>query len=242
MNFSPSTLAPEIPADATLNGSAKAQAARTAAGIGSLENDGSAAEVTDEQLIARYRNNADRAIYETLMRRYEREIYAYLRRYIGNAEMAEDAFQGTFLQVHLKCHQFDPTRRFRPWLYAIATNQAIDVQRRNKRHKLVSLDRPSGGQDDDRGGSWSDKLVGAGIDPLSEASREENGRWVHEAVESLGEPMQQVVELVYYQGMKYREAADVLGIPVGTVKSRLHAAVHRLTGLWDDSHESIREA
>ena len=42
------------------------------------------------------------------MRRYEREMYSYLRRYIGNAEMAEDAFQGTFLQVHLKCHQFDP--------------------------------------------------------------------------------------------------------------------------------------
>ncbi|MEM6779199.1 MAG: RNA polymerase sigma factor [Planctomycetota bacterium] len=198
-------------------------------------------EWSDEELITEYRRAGDRSLYETLMRRYEREIFAYLRRYIGNAEMAEDAFQGTFLQVHLKCHQFDATRRFRPWLYAIATNQAIDVQRRNKRHRIVSLDRTAGNQDDDRGGSWSEKLVGSSTDPLVEASREENGRWVHEAVESLGVPMQQVVELVYYQGMKYREAAEVLGIPVGTVKSRLHAAVHRLSGLWDETHEPAPE-
>ncbi|MEP6170400.1 MAG: sigma-70 family RNA polymerase sigma factor, partial [Rhodopirellula bahusiensis] len=125
------------------------------------------AEQTDEQLVAKYRTSGRRDIYETLMRRYEREIYAYLRRYIGNAEMAEDAFQGTFLQVHLKCNQFDLTRRFRPWLYAIATNQAIDVQRRNKRHRMVSLDRPASGQEDDRGGSWSEKLEGAITDPLA---------------------------------------------------------------------------
>lgn len=230
MNVSTSTLAPEKP----INGSA-------APGDQPLRRSGQSVdpehEITDEELIARYRKNGDRVIYETLMRRYEREIYAYLRRYMGNAEMAEDAFQGTFLQVHLKCHQFDLNRRFRPWLYAIATNQAIDVQRRNKRHRMVSLDRPSGGQEDDRGGSWSEKLVGCSVDPLAEASRQENGRWVHQAVASLGEPMQQVVELVYYRGLKYREAAETLGIPVGTVKSRLHSAISQLTGLWDSSHE-----
>jgi len=231
MNFSTSTTAPEKP----INVSTQVSASRRPA----VESDDSGHEITDEQLIARYRKTQDRAIYETLMRRYEREIFAYLRRYIGNAELAEDAFQGTFLQVHLKCGQFDQSRRFRPWLYAIATNQAIDIQRRNKRHKLVSLDRPSGGQEDDRGGSWSEQLIGASRDPLAEAAREENGRWVHQAVESLGEPMQQVVELVYYRGLKYREAADVLGIPVGTVKSRLHSAISRLSGLWEDSHEPI---
>jgi RNA polymerase sigma-70 factor (ECF subfamily) len=190
---------------------------------------------SDEQLLAQYRETGDRALFESLIRRYEREIYSYLRRYIGNAEMAEDAFQGTFLQVHLKCHQFDSDRRFRPWLYAIATNQAIDVQRRNKRHRMVSLDRSSSGEKDDRGNSWSEKLVGDSPDPLMAASNGENSQWVNESVESLGESMQQVVQLVYYQGLKYREAADVLGIPVGTVKSRLHAAVQRLGLLWEES-------
>ena len=190
---------------------------------------------SDERLLARYRETGDRALFESLIRRYEREIYSYLRRYIGNAEMAEDAFQGTFLQVHLKCHQFDSDRRFRPWLYAIATNQAIDVQRRNKRHRMVSLDRSSSGEKDDRGNSWSEKLVGDSPDPLMAASNGENSQWVNESVESLGESLQQVIHLVYYQGLKYREAADVLGIPVGTVKSRLHAAVQRLGLLWEES-------
>jgi RNA polymerase sigma-70 factor (ECF subfamily) len=196
---------------------------------------------SDEQLLAQYRETGDRALFESLIRRYEREIYSYLRRYIGNAEMAEDAFQGTFLQVHLKCHQFDSDRRFRPWLYAIATNQAIDVQRRNKRHRMVSLDRSSSGEKDDRGNSWSEKLVGDSPDPLMAASNGENSQWVNESVESLGESMQQVVQLVYYQGLKYREAADVLGIPVGTVKSRLHAAVQRLGLLWEESRRESED-
>ncbi len=196
-------------------------------------------EVSDEEMLANYRACGDRAIFESLMRRYEREIFSYLRRYTGSAELAEDAFQGTFLQVHLKCHQFDADRRFRPWLYAIATNQAIDVQRRNKRHKMVSLDR-STGEDDGRGGSWTDKLVGEVPDPLWVAAREENGRWVHQAVDTLGDSMQQVIQLVYYQGLKYREAAEVLGIPVGTVKSRLHAAVQKLGLMWEETHEGVQ--
>lgn len=200
--------------------------------------DTTTSDVSDESLIAQYRDTGDRHLYETLIRRYEREIYSYLRRYIGNAELAEDAFQGTFLQVHLKCQQFDQTRRFRPWLYAIATNQAIDVQRRNKRHRMVSLDRSSATEKDDRSGSWSEKLVGDSPDPHLVASDQENSRWVHESVSGLAESMQQVIHLVYYQGMKYREAAEALGIPVGTVKSRLHAAVQRLGLLWDDTHQS----
>ena len=197
--------------------------------------------LSDEVIITQYRETGDRSLYEVLINRYEREIYSYLRRYIGNSEMAEDAFQGTFLQVHLKCHQFDVTRRFRPWLYAIATNQAIDVQRRNKRHRMVSLDRTSGSDNEQRSGSWSEKLVGASPDPLASAAKAENGAWVHSAVSSLAEPMQQVIHLVYYQGLKYREAADALGIPVGTVKSRLHAAVQRLGGMWSDSHQDTND-
>ena len=206
-----------------------------------VESAATQSDVSDESLVAQYRESGDRGLFETLIRRYEREIYSYLRRYIGIAEMAEDAFQGTFLQVHLKCAQFDSSRRFRPWLYAIATNQAIDVQRRNKRHRMVSLDHSSGGDRDGSDGSWSEKLVGSTSDPHHVASDQENGRWVHDSVSSLGESMQQVVQLVYYQGMKYREAADILGIPVGTVKSRLHAAVQRLGILWEETHNPSKD-
>lgn len=190
-------------------------------------------QLSDEDLLVTYTQTGQRAVFEALMMRYQREIYSYLRRYLGDAEMAEDAFQSTFLQVHLKSEQFEAGRKFRPWVYAIATNQAIDLQRRNKRHRMASLDR-TGSSDADS--HWSEKLVGKDPDPWTEASVRENREWVQTTVDQLSESMQRVVQLVYYQGLKYREAAEVLGIPVGTVKSRLHAAVNRLNQLWEDSH------
>ena len=104
-------------------------------------------DYSDDQILAIYKRKGDRELFAHLVRRYERELYGYLRRYVGNAEMAEDVFQATFLQIHLKCEQFDEGRRFRPWLYTIATNQAIDAQRRNKRHRMASLDRTAKSDD-----------------------------------------------------------------------------------------------
>src|ERR1700736_5232226 len=97
------------------------------------------AQPSDEELLVRHRDHADRQAFADLVHRYERELFSYLRRYLGDANMAEDTFQATFLQVHLKSDQFEEGRKFRPWLYTIATNQAIDAQRRNKRHRNVSL-------------------------------------------------------------------------------------------------------
>ncbi len=192
--------------------------------------------LSDEQLLLQYRAEGRRELFSTLLRRYERELFNYLRRYLGDAGMAEDAFQATFLQVHLKCDQFDEGRRFRPWLYTIATNQAIDAQRRNKRHRMISLDRVGNGTDGDEVGKLVDLLVSGAGDPLDHVSQFERGEWVREALGELSEQMRSVVHLVYYEGMKYREAADVLSIPVGTVKSRLHAAIAKLNEFWTDAH------
>lgn len=192
--------------------------------------------LTDEQLLLHYREDGRREYFSMLVRRYERELFNYLRRYLGDAGMAEDAFQATFLQVHLKCGQFEEGRRFRPWLYTIATNQAIDAQRRNKRHRMISLDRMGSGGDGDEVGKLVDLLVGDDGDPSDQVLRVERGEWVREALDELSEQMRSVVHLVYYEGMKYREAAEVLSIPVGTVKSRLHAAVAKLNEFWTDTH------
>jgi RNA polymerase sigma-70 factor (ECF subfamily) len=193
------------------------------------------AEWSDEDLILAYQDEGNRRAFEELVHRYERELYNYLRRFLGHAEMAEEVFQNTFLQVHLKCDQFQPGRRLRPWLYTIATNQAIDAQRRNRRHKMVSLDRRGGDSSGDQG-------VGALIGLLESsephpAERFESAQWrerIAEAVDELAEPLRLVVELVYFQGLKYREAADVLSIPVGTVKSRLHTAIYKLNRALTD--------
>ena len=192
----------------------------------------SGAQLTDEELVVESRTDGDREVFALLVRRYERELYSYLRRYLGSAEMAEDVFQATFLQVHLKCDRFDENRRFRPWLYTVATNQAIDAQRRNKRHRMVSLDRSVSADNVDIG-ALVDLLEGNEKDPLENVSQLERGQWVQEALDGLSESMRSVVHLVYYQGMKYREAAEILDIPVGTVKSRLHAAIIKLYDSWD---------
>lgn len=185
---------------------------------------------SDEELLLVYRKTGERGAFEELVHRYEAELYSYLRNYLGDAQMAEDAFQTTFLQIHLKCEQFEEGRKVRPWLYTVATNQAIDAQRRNRRHRIASLDRccTGNGQEDEEGGALMNLLDSAEIDPGDQFQMAEEGQYVREAVDQLPDVLRQAVLLVYYQGMKYREAAQVLGVPVGTVKSRLHAAISKL--------------
>src|ERR1700722_13999698 len=132
---------------------------------------------TDEQLLADYRQQGDRQAFAAIVHRYERELFSYLRRYLGDATMAEDAFQATFLQVHLKCDQFEEGRKFRPWVYTIATNQAIDAQRRNKRHRNVSLDRNSRPAGQDELGSLVDLLVSKEPDPESRLDEAQRKAW-----------------------------------------------------------------
>jgi len=191
---------------------------------------------TDEELLLGYRSRGDRRAFDELVHRYERELFGYLRHYLGNAEMAEDVFQQTFLQVHLKCEQFEPGRKVRPWLYTVATNQAIDLQRRNRRHRMVSLDRRAAVNSEDETGGLVELLVSPEPDPVEQAESAERGEQVRRAIEGLPEQTKQVVILVYFQGLKYREAAEVLSIPVGTVKSRLHAAIHKLSEALTRTH------
>jgi RNA polymerase sigma-70 factor, ECF subfamily len=185
---------------------------------------------TDEKLLLSYRTERDGGVFEELVHRYEKELYGYLRHYLGDAEMAEDVFQHTFMQVHLKCDQFEPGRKVRPWLYTVATNQAIDYQRRNRRHRMTSLNRAARNSAEEGTGALVELLGEPEGGPADNAESAEQYDELRRAVDSLSEQSRQVVMLVYFQGLKYREAADVLGVPVGTVKSRLHAAMQKLTG------------
>lgn len=189
--------------------------------------------LTDEQLLLEYRATGKASRFAQLVHRYERELYGYLRRYLGDANAAEDAFQQTFLQVHLKCGQFQASRKVRPWLYTIATHQAIDAQRRSRRQRMTSLDlvrteREGAGD----AGNLLDLLAEEGPGPRQRLELEERREWVTRALDDLPESLKATVTLVYFQGLPYREAADVLSIPVGTVKSRLHTAISRLHAAW----------
>lgn len=180
---------------------------------------------TDERLLLEYQAKRDERVFEELVKRYETELHSYLWHYMNDAEMADDVFQQTFLQVHLKCDQFEPGRKVRPWLYTIATNQAIDAQRRGRRHRMASLDRMGFATGDDS----SDLQGRTEASPSEGAEAAEQSRCLRSVIDDLPEQSKQVVMLVYFQGLKYREAADILLIPVGTVKSRIHIAMQKLT-------------
>lgn len=189
----------------------------------------------DEQLLLDYRVSGDQELLSELIRRYERELYSYLRRFLGDASLAEDAFQNTFMQVHTKSHLFDGKRRFRPWLYTIATNQAIDLQRRNKRHQLASLDRPQKSAHAEVG-TLMNLLESDDLSPADKFDLRERMDWMRNAVAALPDQLAAAIGLVYFRGMKYREAAEELAVPVGTVKSRLHSAVQQLGDAWEQTH------
>jgi RNA polymerase sigma-70 factor (ECF subfamily) len=185
-------------------------------------------EATDEQLFDRFRSG-DAQAFEALVHRYERPLFGYLNRYLGSAELAEDVFQATFLRVFLKGEVFQEGREFRPWLYAIATHKAIDVQRHERRHRHVEHSRSRAAVE---GHSPLDTVAARGTTPDEQVSDREEGRRVHAAVEKLSEVQRRAVQLVYEQGLAYREAAALMGVPVGTVKSRLHSAILTLARAW----------
>ncbi len=192
---------------------------------------GAAPGVSDEELLMAYRDSGDRASLEMLIRRYQTELFSFLRRYLGDDGLAEDAFQLTFLQVHKKAELFDSSRRFRPWLYGVATNQAIDLKRREKRRRHRSLD-VLGSSNDLRETTQASALPDhrdTSIDPLVVQEQSEQ---IQAALAELGEPGRSALELVYLQGMQYRDAAEILDVPVGTVKSRVHTAIRKLADIW----------
>ena len=79
-------------------------------------------------------------------------------------------------------------------------------------------------------------MASSDANPAETVDLDESRNWVRRALLDLPEHLRSVITLVYYQGMKYREAADALAIPVGTVKSRMHTAVLKLNEAWNDSH------
>lgn len=192
--------------------------------------------ISDETLLARYCSQGDVAAFEALVHRYEKPIYNYLWRYMRSATLAEEVFQATFLRVHEKCGLFATHRKFRPWLYSVATHQAIDAMRKEGRHQAASLDAEHS-QDTSDLGKLLDLLHSATPTPLELAEREERAEWTRRAVDALPDHQRVVVLLIFFQGLKYREVAEILQIPEGTVKSRVHKALLALNQAWRRGHQ-----
>ena len=185
--------------------------------------------IADEQLFRWFRERHDDQAFAALVYRYERPLFAYLRRLLHSDQLAEDVFQSTFLRIHQKRRSFDVTRRFQPWLYAVATRQAIDALRREKRHRRTAPQSAGAGL---IGDTTLDDMPAADATPVEQVARREERQRVRAAVGRLSAVQQRAVQLIYGEGLAYREAAGVLGVPVGTVKSRVHSAILALGGSW----------
>jgi RNA polymerase sigma-70 factor (ECF subfamily) len=190
-------------------------------------------QITDEHLIEAFRSGDEKAFAE-LVRRYERELYNFLFRFLGRQAAAEDVFQEAFLQVHLSVDRFETHRRFRPWLYTIAANKARDYLRREKRRPAVQL---TGSGDDDDGTRMLQEMVRDDTTPDVVLHEKEQKELVRKVVASVPEHLREILVLGYFEQLSYKDMAEVLGIPLGTVKSRLHAAVASFGKLYRAASE-----
>jgi RNA polymerase sigma-70 factor (ECF subfamily) len=175
--------------------------------------------VTDEQLL---RDGNDGAMAE-LVGRYERPLVHFLLRMVGERAAAEDLFQETFLRLHRGRFTFDARLPLRPYLYRIAVNAAREMLARNaSRPRPVSLDGPSGGV------SAVDCPADEAGDPVALEEGGEMKERVRSAVAALPPAEREVVHLRVFEGLKFREIAQITGVPLATAKSRMLYALRRL--------------
>jgi RNA polymerase sigma-70 factor (ECF subfamily) len=179
------------------------------------------AEISDEQLFDLFRSG-DESAFAQLVRRYEKPLYNFLAKFLGQFSLAEDVFQETFLQVHISAASFESHRRFRPWLYTIASNKARDLMRSRARRPAIQITAPD--DDSDAGQIW-DILLRDETTPVEVLEKKQQRQLVRKTVFLLPEHLREILVLAYFKQLSYKELAQVLDIPLGTVKSRLHSAV-----------------
>ncbi len=202
----------------------------TDSGVGPRAGSARADDRTDEQLFLRFRENGDAEAYRSLIDRYHDDLMRFLFRMVGDRQGAEDVFQEAFLQAHLSSASFDETRRFRPWLFTIAANKARDMLRKRGRRKTVELSAPVGGPDGSV--SFVDLMEIEVPSPDARISAEERDQQVQRVLNDMSPALKEVLLLAYFQRLSYAQVADELGIPLGTVKSRLHSAVAVFARGW----------
>jgi RNA polymerase sigma-70 factor (ECF subfamily) len=174
-------------------------------------------EVSDGDLIIRV-GSGDRNAFEILYRRYSRPVFGLALRRLGDRGRAEDAVQETFASVWRAAGSYRPERGpGAPWLYAVARNAIVDNGRARREPPIEGVEEKAGDE--------------------TPADRAEAGwvAWrVHRALAELPENERVVIELAYWRGRSQSEIAELLGIPLGTVKTRTRTGLARLADQLED--------
>lgn len=177
---------------------------------------------SDLELI-RQAGQGDTDAFDELMMRYNQAVYRLAWTFVRNHADAEDISQEAFIRAWRSIARFDPQYRFYTWLHRITVNLCMNHFRRNKRARLVPL--PGG----EPGSEWQDLP-----DPNSAVETGELSRALDKALAELPDEQRAVLLLRAREEMSYEEIGAALGIPVGTVMSRLSRARARLRGLLKD--------
>lgn len=191
---------------------------------------GEAGSRSDEQLLADYRAG-DKLSFPKLVERYQRELFHFLVRFLGDRAAAEDVFQETFLQIHQSADQFDPERRFRPWMFTIAANKARDLIRSQARRPTSPL-QATISPSDEGSGEYIDLMNSGATMPDEPMQKEELQQLVQSTVMSMPDHLREILLLSYFHQFPYKQISEILDIPLGTVKSRLHSAVAHFADRW----------
>ncbi len=191
-----------------------------------------AKNVSDESLFSQYCDGAGELL-EVLINRYRQPLYGFLAKFLGDANLAEDVFQETFLQVHLSRHTFQQGRRFKPWLFTVAANKGRDAMRSRKRHRTVSIDASLGSDQTEGSGRFVDLIASSELTPAEKFSQVEAAQLVREVIQTMPGHLREVLLLAYFQRMPYKDIAEIVSVPLGTVKSRLHTALGSFAMLWE---------
>ena len=177
----------------------------------------------------------DPGAFAELYDRWSGPILRYFWHLSYDRAGAEDLMQETFLRVFRAAPRYEVRARFSTYLFQVAKNLWINERAKVLRRPLrVSLDAPRDGGEEGEGATLAERLAGDDPAPHEEASRAETGRRIRAAVDGLSGKLREVFVLAAFQEMPYREIGEVLGIPEGTVKSRMWSAVRQLRAKLED--------
>jgi RNA polymerase sigma-70 factor (ECF subfamily) len=190
-------------------------------------------KLTDGELLTRY-TEGEEAAFREIVSRYRNGLYAFLRMFLNRRELVEDVFQETFLQLFNSRESFDTSRPLRPWLFTIAANKAKDALRKWQRKNAI----PIGTMTDSEDMSFDDMLNSVTSDstmPYEQLQKDETALRVRQIITDMPENLREILVFAYFNRFSYKQMAEILSIPIGTVKSRLHTAVGRFAKEWKTS-------
>ncbi len=184
------------------------------------------ASATDQEIVALAREGRE-AAYRELIRRYERPVFSLVLRMVRDRQLAEDLAQETFIKALNAIGSYRPEFKFSSWIFKIANNAAIDHLRRREINTLSIDGAPNATTPDDIEATAL-QVGDKGESPLAELEARELGGAIERAIGRLRPEYRSCIMLRHVEGLAYEEIAQLLDLPLGTVKTYIHRARHEL--------------